>query len=192
MKQRNFYILISVIIAIVVIFFIFNKKDDVIVSEQNEKIGILSTIKNFSLSGPTAKLDKRIYTNETYNFSFEFDEGVNVTSFKEGEEGDIILVKKSDENLEFQIFISEFDEEGPITPTRIKQDLPNLIIKNPQNVTIGSDSITALIFESKSEIESFGATREIWFVKNRFLYQITAALNMDNFIGSILETLKFN
>ena len=86
--------------------------------------------------------------------------------------------------------MSDFDEPGPITPLRIEKDIPDIVIESPQEVLIGKDKkIQALIFFSKNE--SLGRTREVWFVRNGNLYQLTAYADLDGLIGPVLETLKF-
>ena len=123
------------------------------------------------------------YTNAKYGFSLELPEGTKTSEFQEGEYGDMLLFG------DFQIFVSEFDEPGIVTPERIKQDLPAIYIDQPQQVIIGKDRLNALIFFS--EEESLGRTREVWFVHNGYLYQISTLEENDAFIGGILETLEF-
>lgn len=152
------------------------------------------------------------YANPDFGFSFRYPKDFTLTEL-EDEAGVTVLLQKEgarpvrsnapEETVDpladqtsngaregFQIYISEFDEAGPITPERIKQDLPDMVINSPQQVSIGEvKDITALIFLSKHE--SLGDVREVWFAANGLLYQLTAYADMDNFIGPILETWKF-
>ncbi len=129
------------------------------------------------------------YRSADYGFSFKYPEGFSASELDD-DSGYVVLVQKSGEREGFQIFISEFDEEGPITPERIKQDLPDTVVSSPLQVLIGEKKdIPALIFLSKHE--SLGDVREVWFSVNGLLYQLTAYADMDNFIGPILETLRF-
>lgn len=150
-----------------------------------------------ALGSKTTKLAKT-YSNVEFGFSFDYPEGLNISGFAEGETGYTILAQKSGSRESFQIFISEFDEPGPITPERIKQDLPDMVIDDPKPVILGSRAsdgsltskkIEALIFFSQHT--SLGRTREVWFVRNGKLFQITTYADMDKFVGPILDTLSF-
>ncbi len=133
---------------------------------------------------------QRVYTHPVYGFTFESSELLNISSFQEGEYGEIILARSDeDESKVFQIFVSPFDEPGPITKERILQDLPDMAIDEPLDVIIGQNNIQALIFWS-NEL-SLGKTREVWFINSGYLYQITTRAELDGWVGKILETLRF-
>lgn len=157
---------------------------DVSVAEQEN-----SSAGSPAASSHTAHL-VRSYYNPELGISFNYPEGFNISGFKEGEAGYTILAQKPNSKDSFQIFASDFDEPGPITPERINQDLPDMKIESPMAVLIGSDKKTnALIFFSKNE--SLGRTREVWFVKNGKLYQLTTYADKDSLVGPILDTLRF-
>ncbi len=72
---------------------------------------------------------------------------------------------------------------------------PDIVINNAQNVILGPRKKVgvgprALILFSKDS--SLGDTREVWFVMNGNLYQITTYKRLDTMIGKILSTLVFN
>jgi len=155
------------------------------------------------------------YINEKHGFSFNYPKDIVISEFAEGEQGNIILGQwageqasepsqssaerlrrggsetgsEPDKKFAFQIFISEFDEPGPITAERIKQDLPEMAVEEPIHVIITKSKLTALIFHSQEE--GLGKTREIWFVYNNYLYQITAYAGQDRLIGRVLEGWEF-
>lgn len=136
--------------------------------------------------------DAETYTNEHYGFSFTHPAGLSIGSFEQGA-GDVILAQSTTDTAahkeSFQIYVAPFDEPGPITPERIKKDLPSLRVEEPKLVVIGG-GLEALIFTGQSE--DFGESREVWFVHGGHLYQITTHAGQDNFIGPILETWRFN
>ena len=133
-------------------------------------------------------LPPQIFTSGTYGFSFQYPPDFNITEVDENNGGNTILAEGTNKKS-FQIFIAPFDEQGSITPERIKKDLPGVAIENPQNVLIAGKTITALLFFGKGE--NLTRTREIWFVKNGNLYQVTAYDNMDSVVGPLLESLRF-
>jgi hypothetical protein len=160
-------------------FHLFGNKNQ---SQDVNDNGETSTVKN-SLS--------QTYTDGSYDFSFRYPDGFTASSFPEGETGYVVLVQKSGGRESFQIFISDFDESDSITPDRIKKDIPGFVIESPAEATIGEKKdIHALIFLGQNE--SLGKTREIWFVREGNLYQVTTYADMDNLIGPILETWKFD
>lgn len=207
MKKKLTFTLIVIGVLIVgsLGFFIFKKQGDdnspVSVSESASDSFFTPVDQNqgadFSDNQPPAKnfvssrqsLTKT-YFSEKLGFSFNYPEGFNVSGFAEGEIGYTILAQKAGSRESFQIFVLDFDEPGPITPPRIEKDIPDMVMESPQDVLVGTGkNIRALVFFSRNE--SLGRTREVWFVQNGRLFQLTAYADMDNIIGPVLETLKF-
>ena len=153
--------------------------------QQGNWIGDLEVVSSGDESGWV------VYNYSKYGFTFQCPGELKISTFQEGEYGDMILAQntQSEEKQGFQVFISPFDEQGPITKERILQDLPNMRIDQSQDVIITKDNIQALIF--LSDEESFENTREIWFVYNDYLYQVSTYAGQDGFIGKVLETLDF-
>jgi hypothetical protein len=131
---------------------------------------------------------KEQYVNSKYHFSFIYPAGLSISTFIEGE-GDVVLVQNQTTNESFQIYIASFDEPWPVTPERIKQDLPDMVIREPLYVALGGGAFDALIF--KSEGEALGETREIWFIHDEHLYQVTTRSDLDALVGAIFETWQF-
>lgn len=152
--------------------------------------------------------DTNTFIHKGYGFSLNFPSNMTASNFREGE-GEQVLFQ-GDNGDWFQIYITPWDEGKTITPERIKQDLPDIVIKDPQTVIIGprqKEGIgpNAIIFFSKDS--NLGETREIWFVypdlsrassreQGRgvasFLYQITTYKRLDVMLGVVLSTLTFN
>lgn len=126
------------------------------------------------------------YTNEVFGFSVVFPDGYKTTEL-EDDLGKTILVKGEGEKHEFQIFIMPFDEDGPISPERIREDIPEVIIEDPQNITLSGTA--ALLFWGSNE--SLGKTRELWFVHGGNLYQISSYAEFDAGLSKIMSTWKF-
>ena len=145
-----------------------------------------------SSSGDYAKLLReqgKIYEEFDVMFRFLYPPDFTVTEIDD-ELGYTILAQNSAKKAAFQIFLNPFDEPGPITPARIKKDLPNMVIENPKPVLIGADkNIPALIFFSQEP--SLGRTREIWFVGNGHLFQVETFADQDSMIGPVMDTFQF-
>ena len=131
------------------------------------------------------------YTDPVYPFSFQFPAEFHPTVYAD-ELGDIIIFESRDENSRrnsFQIFVTGFEEDvAVISPERIRKDLPNMNIIDPQETILG-DGSRALIFFSEDSI--VGKTREIWIIHNMLLYQITARAAADALLADIMKTWKF-
>jgi hypothetical protein len=137
-------------------------------------------------------LDNPLKETETYRnpdplYSFQYPKGMNVGSFDEGEDGHTVLLQRPGAKLGFQIYTSSFDEDITLTADRIKNDLPDTKVEQPETWNVGGLQAVAFI----SENASFGKTREVWFVYNKNLYQITAYAELSNFLKQILSTWKF-
>lgn len=141
----------------------------------------------------------KIYEEFDVLFRFLYPPDFTVTEIDD-ESGYTILAQNSAKKAAFQIFLNPFDlsteasakagESWVLTPARIKKDLPNMIIENPQPVLIGADkNIPALIFFSQDQ--TLGRTREIWFVGNGHLFQVETFADQDSLIGPVMDTFQF-
>ena len=127
------------------------------------------------------------YTHIDPAFSFEYPADFTISSFKDGE-GETVLVKHpADTKKEFQIYLSPQDEDFAVTKERIKQDAPEVVVDNPQTVSV--DGTSGLFFASKSA--SMGATAELWFERAGWLYQITGYPESEGVMKGLAQTWKF-
>ena len=138
--------------------------------------------------GASANLTEE-YVSPDYGFSFKYPKGFNATELDD-DSGHTVLVQNAEEKKGFQVYITPFDEAEPLTAARILQYLPPSEVIDPKDVLIGEGkAINAVIFLSTNP--SFGKTREVWFIREGFLYQVTTYEGQDNLIGPILETFRF-
>ena len=180
------YKFIFVAIAILGIFFL--------------TIGLYKTSMSYKTynagSNKTAQSESVVYENSLPPFTFHYPAGFAVTRMP-GEAGDTLLVKS--ENLttsdvvklsEFQIYISLYDDDiSTFTLERIRQDIPDIIVEEPQEILITKDkSVHALMFFSPN---GGSRTREIWFVANGYLFQASGFEGTDAIMGEVLNTIEF-
>ncbi len=173
------------------------------------------------LGGVKEEAGWKTYSHPGYGFSFAYPADLTVSSFNQGE-GEVVLVQKSTpppsapplskgRNMVesekssppyqggvpegqggqgMQIYISLFDEpETTLTKERILQDLPDLKIDNDKQIKIAG-VIDALRFDSANQ--SGENTKEVWFVYNNFLYQISAVVDSEAVLEKMIGTWKFN
>lgn len=131
------------------------------------------------------------YKNKTFGFSFRYPDGFGITEFSD-DKGDVVLAEGGGKS--FQILINIFDEPGPLTPDRIKQDLPQIAMRNVQLYKIGGAQ--AVVFES--EDSAVGQTFEAWFVwpeipypNGNYLYRIASLADFKPQLKEVINTWRF-
>lgn len=145
----------------------------------------------------------KTYTHPDYGFTFNYPAGFKLGRFPEGD-GEVILVQSEDGKQGFQIFISLYEEEKPLSKAIIQESAPDMKISNDKEIEIGAklreqedrslapaeENIQALSFDSTGS--GGGDTHEIWFVQDGNLYQVTSFTDFGGQMEKILETLRFN
>jgi hypothetical protein len=130
---------------------------------------------------------KKIYESTIARLKFEYPENYSVGEFDEAK-GRTILIQDADENTGMQILVSDFDEPNlQLTPERIKQDIPDLNIENPQELKIDG-KVTGILFASNNAISQESV--ELWFVYRDKLYQISSFREHATLVQKVIETLK--
>ena len=189
------HILISSIIAVLVLVSIifFIKEDSSSVPAKDDL-----TFELDKSEEATSRIDEiekvvvnneDIFVNEKPNFSFQKPKGFTVGEVDEGEGSKSIIVQNKNTGLGFQIYTSPFDEDITVlTEDRIKQDLPALIIDKPQKIQVSGSEGLAFV----SQNQSFGKSREVWFVYNGFLYQMSTYIESELLLQKVLETFEIH
>lgn len=193
MKKQTIIIvaIVVVIIAVAIIFLKTNKNSPSNEEEANinEYQQVSDSIQNTYTLTPSKEDEKNnVFVDSQYGFSFQYPKSFTATKFSDQEQTSTILVQEEGGKNGFQIFISWFDEPGPITKERVLQDLPDMKITNAEN-RILKNGVPALLFFSSEA--SLGETREIWFINGGYLYQITATKEIDSLVAQIVGTWKF-
>jgi hypothetical protein len=198
--MKKIIILIIVVAIAVFVFVRFSGKENQNMRD-TEKMVVGDVV-----PGEIREVDKdtNTFIHKGYGFSLNFPSDMTVSNFREGDGEQILFQsnKASPAGEWFQIYITPWDEAEDISVERIKQDLPDILIADPQRVVIGprqKEGVgpVALIFFSYDS--GLGDTREAWFVypePNRgvasYLYQITTYKRLDTMIGIVLSTLSFD
>lgn len=139
----------------------------------------------------------QIYKNEEHGFALEYPAHYKIEEFKEKDGAKTIVFQGNVGNQiadkeGFQIFITPF-EEATLTKDRILKDIPGAILDDYQEIIIGAaveESVRGLLFWSEDPL--IGRTREVWFVHNQSLYEITAYAHMDELLSGIASTWRFD
>lgn len=130
----------------------------------------------------------KVYKNDTYQFSLNMPEGFTAREGG-GDEGAIITLEDAGGNG-IQLTITPFDEDIKVlTEERIKQDVPDLAIRDIEILEIG-DEYRGLAF--KSDNEAFdGDSREVWFAFRGNFYQISTYARLDPLLKAVFATWQF-
>ena len=134
------------------------------------------------------------FASDKFGYSLDYPSALQVTVYDEGADGYTLLFAPQEtiagtatEKIGFQIFISPFPEKDALTRERILKDLPDAIIEDPQAAILG-DGTKALIFWSNSAV---GRTREVWFARHGWLFEISTYAEFDARLADILKTWRF-
>lgn len=136
---------------------------------------VKSAVASQNLSEFTGK-----YENTDYGFKFSYPDSFSVKEIDE--DSGFTVLAEGGANKTFQIYINSFDEPGPITPDRIKKDLPDMKIIQSQDFSL--DGVPALAFQTDTTVE-------VWFVRGENLYQVTSLKDFTDDLSKILATWKF-
>lgn len=126
------------------------------------------------------------YRNTTYRFSLFYPSGMEVTEFDEGGGASTITFQNTGEVKGFQIFIVPYGAPQ-VSAERFHKDVPSGVREQSTNLTI--DGAVADMFFSKNI--TLGDTREVWFIKNGYLFEVTTLKSLDAWLTGIIQTWKF-
>jgi len=157
--------------------------------------GVVWFLMNRSLvPAPATDTTKGAATGETYRdaafgFFFQYPSGYRIATTTFGDGGELVTVEK-DASIGFQIAVTPFDEPGPLTAERIRLDLPDMVIDEPQTVQVGGDTgVSGVAFFGDNA--DLGKTREVWFSHAGYLYQITTYATMEKEITKVMDSWQF-
>ena len=138
------------------------------------------------------------YDNPADDFTFTYPGRFTITETPFEGGGKQITVESTEPKKGFELTILPFDEPGPLTSERIRQDLPDLPMDNLQYLifsplregeTQEGVNIPALSFNSTDD--TIGPTYEIWFSYNGYLYQSLTYPEFASGMQDILGTWSF-
>ncbi len=86
----------------------------------------------------------------------------------------------------FQIYVQPYNLPQ-VTEERFKKDLPSGVRTHMQNVTIAGATGAAFY----SQDPNLGDTREVWFLHNGLLYEVTTLKPLEAWFKPILQTWQF-
>ncbi len=168
---------------LVVGFFLFqNHKEETVEDNKIDEIKLEEGSKVSDQNPDTKK-----YTNTFRRFSLEYPKEMTFEEINEGGLRRTVLFSDKNSEKSFQIYFKPYDGEQ-IMQSTILGDVSSGKFTQPTEVVI-NQKIKALIFFSTTNL---GEMREIWFIHDRYLYEITTYKELDLWLSEILKTWEFN
>jgi len=127
------------------------------------------------------------YARQNYHFSILLPETVTIKE-QGGTGGEplMLVVQDPSTGYGFQIYAFPYNLQT-ITEERFKIDEPSGVMKSPQDVKVAGAKGTMFI----STAPPVGEIREIWFINQGIMYEVTTALTFDDWVRPIMGTWEF-
>lgn len=128
----------------------------------------------------------RVYSNPRYRFSLYIPAAMKVGEFDERGGAFTVTFENALDAQGLQIFIVPYSG-SQVTDARFREDEPSGVRNDLASITI--DGVTAASFYSTDS--TLGDTREIWFINNGYLYEITTLKSLEPLLDTIMQSWKF-
>ena len=126
------------------------------------------------------------YVNERYTFSLWHPPDLQVQEYAEENGNYSVSFQNPETGYGFQVFISAYGGEE-ITRERFLIDVPSGKMEEPTDIYI--DDAPATMFFSENGL--LGETREVWFIKGEYLYEVVTYKELDAWLSQIMTTWRF-
>jgi hypothetical protein len=141
--------------------------------------------------GDTEPLElSETYTHAELGFSFRYPRGYAMNEVPHGDGAETVLVEDpTRERQGFQVFSMPYDEAGPLTEARIRQDVPDITMENAQPFRVAGEPGISFV---QLQTPDVGTTYEVWFVHNGTLYEVATYAAHAADLHAILTTWTFH
>ena len=136
----------------------------------------------------------KTFRHPDLKFSFSYPDGFTASRLPQTEGGETVVVQDTKRQAGFQIHLEPYDDpDTDITAERLARDIPEMKVKDPQEVLVGAPSTSSGQAAGKglAWVASDTGTREVWFIFGGTLYQLTAPLSNDTLLQRVLNTWSF-
>ena len=128
------------------------------------------------------------YQNERFGFHFYHYPESRITEHDEMHGAYTIVLENEERVRGLQIFIVPYLEDT-ISEERFRADVPSGVRENIEPTTLGYRKHPAVTFTSVDEF--LGPTREIWFIRGGYLFEITTFKGVGNWFEPIIQSWRF-
>lgn len=187
MKYRNLIILgiVAIVAAAYVVYSGYESR--------KAQLEAQSSLQNAQVVGPVfaPPASKRPdgfleYKNLLLRFDIFYPDYLAVREYDDGTSASTITFESATGTRGFEIFVVPYGKDF-ISTEQFKKDAPSGVMNQPLDVIV--DGTRATMFYGKNAV--MGDTREVWFIKNGYLYEISTYRNLDEWLSKIMETWKF-
>lgn len=182
--MKGFPVIIAVLVGVAALYLLRSTQDHVrsVESRITETPGVILDATPTRATPP----GMREYHTAKYHFSILYPEALSVAERSEGGGAATLTFQNIATVQGFQIFIVPYSEMQ-ISEERFKRDEPSGVRLSPQNITL--DGAPAVAFYSMNA--SLGETREVWFIRDGFLYEVTTLKPLEAELRDVLATWQF-
>lgn len=128
----------------------------------------------------------RLYQNAAFHFGLSFPDALTATEYKE--QGGALTVSFQDPNTNkgFEVYVTPY-AKTQIDQARFKLDEPSGVYQQPTDIVVGDTHAT--MFYGRNAI--MGDTREVWFIRGGYLYEVATYKELDTWLGGIMQSWHF-
>jgi hypothetical protein len=173
-----------VVIALMGLYFIYDPTEAPSTEVEESSVSVVY----MAPANDAAPAGFHTYTNDMYGFSIEYPESLQAIDHAERAGAHSVTFESDTDEKGFQIFITPYNG-NQITASRINLDTRGTAQGEPQEVVL-DDGTRALIFFSESPV--LGTLREVWFIHDGYLYEVTTYAEFDVWLTGIMKTWRFN
>lgn len=141
---------------------------------------------NLSSDKSEVSTDTLQYKNIERSFTLEYPRDLKYKDTDEGDTTHTIVFSDDTGDKSFQIFFTPYLGDQ-ITQSRILKDVSSGKFTQPIDIVING-SIRAIVFFSTIDV---GEMREVWFLHDGYLFQVTTYRDLDEWLAKIMETWEF-
>ncbi len=165
---------------------LYFKQTNILSSVENATTTPAISVTPSTLQTRAAPEGSKEYANAQYGLSLFYPTELVVTEYAESGRGHTISFDNADGREGFQIYVIPY-QESQIKTSQIEEDTHGTATGTPQEIVIGGQH--ALLFSSSNP--AYGPLREVWFIHNGKLFEITVYADLEKWLSSILATLTF-
>lgn len=126
------------------------------------------------------------YADPEYHFKLSYPSDLAVQVYPEDDGARTVVFASETPGIGFQVYVTPYDKNH-IDDAQFRKDMPSGVMKEPQDIRV--DGVAAKLFTGHND--AMGDTREVWFIKGGYLYEVTTYKALDTWLGEIMSTWKF-